>query len=135
LVRSTFDICRADAIERHSACGPARDIADALAARGPPCYVRLRTGGGVDIVARLIGQWLSERLGQQFVVENRPGAAANIATEAVVYAPPDGYTLLLVSTTAAINVTFYEKLSFNFIRDIAPRRGRRDLSSPTEAGI
>ena len=80
-------------------------------------------GGGVDIVARLIGQWLSERLGQQFIVENRPGAATNIATEAVVRAPPDGYTLLLVSTTATINVSFYEKLNFSFIRDIAPVAG------------
>jgi tripartite-type tricarboxylate transporter receptor subunit TctC len=85
--------------------------------------VGFAAGGGVDIVARLIGQWLSERLGQQFIVENRPGAATNIATEAVVHAPPDGYTLLLVSTTQTINVSFYEKLSFNFIRDIAPVAG------------
>jgi tripartite-type tricarboxylate transporter receptor subunit TctC len=80
-------------------------------------------GGGVDIVARLMGQWLSERLGQQFVIENRPGAGSNIATEAVVRAPADGYTLLLVTAANAINTTLYEKLSFNFIRDIA--RGRR----------
>jgi tripartite-type tricarboxylate transporter receptor subunit TctC len=85
--------------------------------------VGFAAGGGVDIVARLIGQWLSERLLQQFIVENRPGAATNIATEAVVRAPPDGYTLLLVSTTQTINVSFYEKLSFNFIRDIAPVAG------------
>jgi tripartite-type tricarboxylate transporter receptor subunit TctC len=77
-------------------------------------------GGGADIAARLIGQWLSERLGQSFVIENRPGAGSNIATEAVVRAPSDGYTLLLVSAPAAINATLYEKLSFNFIRDIAP---------------
>jgi tripartite-type tricarboxylate transporter receptor subunit TctC len=77
-------------------------------------------GGGVDIIARLIGQWLSERLGQQFIVENRPGAATNIATEAVVRAPPDGYTLLLVNAANAFNATFYDKLNFNFIRDIAP---------------
>ena len=77
-------------------------------------------GGGNDIVARLIGQWLSERLGQPFVIENRPGGASNIATHAVVNAPPDGYTLLLVGTTNAINATYYQKLSFNFIRDIAP---------------
>jgi tripartite-type tricarboxylate transporter receptor subunit TctC len=77
-------------------------------------------GGPNDIVARLIGQWLSARLGQQFVVENRTGAAANIATEAVVHAPPDGYTLLMVSTPNAINATLYEKLNFNFMRDIAP---------------
>jgi tripartite-type tricarboxylate transporter receptor subunit TctC len=80
-------------------------------------------GGGNDIVARLIGQWLSERLGQQFIVENRPGAATNIATEAVVHAPSDGYTLLLVSTPQAINATLYDKLNFNFIRDIAPVAG------------
>jgi tripartite-type tricarboxylate transporter receptor subunit TctC len=77
-------------------------------------------GGSADIVARLIGQPLSERLGQQFIVENRLGAATNIATEAVVRAPPDGYTLLLVTPANAINATLYEKLNFNFIRDIAP---------------
>ena len=80
-------------------------------------------GGPNDIYARLIGQWLSERLGQQFVVDNRPGAASNIATEAVVRAPPDGYMLLQVSTAAAINATFYEKLNYDFIRDIAPVAG------------
>jgi tripartite-type tricarboxylate transporter receptor subunit TctC len=77
-------------------------------------------GGGVDIVARLIGQWLSERLGQQFIIENRPGAGTNIATEAVVRAPPDGYTLLLVGPTHTVNATLYERLNYNFIRDIAP---------------
>jgi tripartite-type tricarboxylate transporter receptor subunit TctC len=77
-------------------------------------------GGGNDITARLIGQWLSERLGQPFVIENRPGAGTNIATEVVVRALQDGYTLLLVGTTNAINTTFYPKLNFNFIRDIAP---------------
>jgi tripartite-type tricarboxylate transporter receptor subunit TctC len=77
-------------------------------------------GGAPDIFARLIGQWLSDRLGQPFLVENRPGAATNIATEAVVRAPPDGYTLLLIPTTSAINATVYDKLNFNFIRDIAP---------------
>jgi tripartite-type tricarboxylate transporter receptor subunit TctC len=80
-------------------------------------------GGGFDITARLIGQWLSERLGQPFVIENRPGAGSNIATEAVVRAPPDGYTLLLVTSANAINTTLYEKLSFNFSRDIAPVAG------------
>ena len=70
-----------------------------------------------------MGQWLSDRLGQPFVIENRPGAASNIATEAVVKAPPDGYTLLHVSTTNAINATLYDKLNFNFIRDIAPVAG------------
>jgi tripartite-type tricarboxylate transporter receptor subunit TctC len=77
-------------------------------------------GGATDIVARLIGQWLSERLGQQFVIENRTGAASNIATEAVVNAPPDGYTLLVVTSVNAINATLYERLNFNLIRDIAP---------------
>jgi tripartite-type tricarboxylate transporter receptor subunit TctC len=80
-------------------------------------------GGAPDILARLIGPWLSGRLGQQFVVENRPGGGSNIGTEAVVRAPPDGYTLLLVSTTNAINATLYEKLNYNFIRDIMPVAG------------
>ena len=77
-------------------------------------------GGGPDILARLIGPWLSGRLGQQFVVDNRPGGGSNIGTEAVVRAPADGYTLLMVSTIQAINATLYSKLNFNFIRDIAP---------------
>jgi tripartite-type tricarboxylate transporter receptor subunit TctC len=77
-------------------------------------------GGGADITARLIGQWLSERLGQPFIIENRPGAGSNIATEAVVRAPADGYTLLLVGAFNAVNATLYDKLNFNFIRDIAP---------------
>jgi len=77
-------------------------------------------GGGTDIVARLIGQWLSERLGQQFVIENRPGAGGNLGTEAVVRAPPDGYTIALIGAPSAINATLYEKIPFNFIRDIAP---------------
>ena len=76
--------------------------------------------GATDITARLIGQWLSERLGQQFVIENRPGAGGNIATEAVVRAAPDGYTLLNVTTANASNATLYDKLNFNFVRDIAP---------------
>src|SRR5713101_8085870 len=80
-------------------------------------------GGGVDITARLIGQWLSDRLGQSFVVENRPGAGGNIGTEAVVNAPPDGHTLLLATVPNAVNATLYEKLNFNFIRDIAPVAG------------
>jgi len=80
-------------------------------------------GGGVDITARLIGQWLSERLGQQFVIENRPGAGGNLATEAVVRATADGYTLLMVGGFNAINTTLYDKLKFNFIRDIAPVAG------------
>ncbi len=77
-------------------------------------------GNAIDIIARLMGQWLSERLGQPFIIENRPGAGGNIGTEAVVRAPADGYTLLLVGAFNYINATLYEKLSFNFIHDIAP---------------
>jgi tripartite-type tricarboxylate transporter receptor subunit TctC len=80
-------------------------------------------GGPIDISARLIGQWLSERLGQPFTVENRPGAGVNLGTEAAVRAPADGYTLVLVSAGNAINATLYEKLNYNFIRDIAPVAG------------
>ena len=80
-------------------------------------------GGTTDIIARLMGQWLSERLGRPFVIENRPGAGTNIATEAVVRAPPDGYTLLLVGPANAINATLYDKLNFNFIGDITPVAG------------
>src|SRR6266446_1981169 len=76
--------------------------------------------GATDITARLIGQWLSERLGQQFVIENRPGAGGNVGTEAVVRAAPDGYTLGLFGAPSAINATLYDKLNFNFVRDIAP---------------
>src|SRR5947209_12339298 len=80
-------------------------------------------GGAMDITARLIGQRLSEQLGQQFLVENRPGAGANIGTEGVVRAPSDGYTLLVVSVANTVNATLYERLNFNFIRDIAPVGG------------
>jgi tripartite-type tricarboxylate transporter receptor subunit TctC len=80
-------------------------------------------GGGTDVAARLVGQWLSERLGQPVVIENRPGAGSNIATEAAVHAVADGYTLLLVSTAHAINATLYERLNYNFLRDIAPVAG------------
>jgi tripartite-type tricarboxylate transporter receptor subunit TctC len=80
-------------------------------------------GGAADITARLLGQWLSERFGQQFVIENRPGAGTNIATEAVVRAPADGYTLLLVSMANTVNATLYERLNFDFVRDIAPVAG------------
>ena len=80
-------------------------------------------GGGVDIDARLIGQWLSERLGQPFVIENRPGAGSNIATEAGVRARPDGYTLLMIGSANAWNASIYDNLGFNFIRDVAPVAG------------
>jgi tripartite-type tricarboxylate transporter receptor subunit TctC len=80
-------------------------------------------GQGIDIIARLIGQWLSDRLGQQFIIENRPGAGGNIATEAVVRAPAEGYTLLVIGANNAINATLYDNLNFNVIRDIAPVAG------------
>jgi tripartite-type tricarboxylate transporter receptor subunit TctC len=86
-------------------------------------------GGQQDIMARLIGQWLSERLGQQFLVENRLGAGGNIAAEAVINSPPDGYTMLLVGSPNAINATLYDKLNFVFLRDIAPQALRARLSS------
>jgi len=94
--------------------------AQAYPTRAVRLIVNVAAGGGVDIVARMIAQWLSNRLGQPFVVENRPGAGGNIGTEAVVRAPADGYTLLIVVAANAINVTLYDKLNFNFIRDIAP---------------
>src|SRR5438067_120656 len=80
-------------------------------------------GGSADLTARLMGQWLSEKLGQSFIIENRPGGGTNIATEAVLRAPPDGYTLLLVAPANAINATLYDKLNYNFIRDVAPVAG------------
>ena len=97
--------------------------AQAYPSRPVHLVVPAPAGGSFDITARLMGQWLSERLGQQFVIENRPGAATNIGTEAVVRAPADGYTLLLVGTPNAINATLYDKLNYNFIRDIAPVAG------------
>jgi tripartite-type tricarboxylate transporter receptor subunit TctC len=98
-------------------------MAQAFPTRPVRIVVPFAAGGATDIIARLIGQWLSERLGQQFVIENRPGAGSNIGTEMVVNAPPDGYTLLQVGASSAINATLYEKLSFNFLRDIAPVSG------------
>jgi tripartite-type tricarboxylate transporter receptor subunit TctC len=89
-------------------------------------------GGGADITARLIGQWLSERLGQQFIVEDRPGAGGNIGTEMAVHAPADGYTLLLAFLSHAVNATLYEKLNYNFVRDIAPVAGIIGVSNVVE---
>jgi tripartite-type tricarboxylate transporter receptor subunit TctC len=114
----------------HLAAGAAALPAVARAARSqayPTRPVRMivgfAAGGPADISARLIGQWLSERLGQSFIVENRPGAGGNLATEMVVRARPDGYTLLEATSTNAWNATLYHNLSFDFIRDIAPVAG------------
>jgi tripartite-type tricarboxylate transporter receptor subunit TctC len=97
-----------------------RAIAQTYPTRPVRIIVGLAAGGTNDILARLLGQWLSERFGQPVIIDNRPGAGGNIATEAVVKAPPDGHTLLLGGVNNAINVTLYEKLNFNFVRDIAP---------------
>jgi tripartite-type tricarboxylate transporter receptor subunit TctC len=102
---------------------PAARVASAQQAypsRPVRVIVGFAAGGSSDIGARLIGQWLQERLGQPFVVENRPGAATNIATESVVHAAPDGYTLLMIGPSSTINATLYDKLGFVFLRDIAP---------------
>jgi tripartite-type tricarboxylate transporter receptor subunit TctC len=112
---------------RSRRCGDAGNFAHRTAqtypTRPPRIVVPFAAGGSTDISARLIGQWLSERLGQQFVIENRPGAGSNVGTELVVNAPPDGYSLLLVGASSAINATLYEKLNFNFLRDIKPVSG------------
>ena len=94
--------------------------AEAYPSRPVRIMVAFAAGSTTDIAARLIGQWLSDKLGQQFVIDNRPGAGGNIGTEVVVKAPPDGYTLLEVASANAINATLYDKLNFNFVRDIAP---------------
>ncbi|HLH95164.1 MAG TPA: tripartite tricarboxylate transporter substrate binding protein [Xanthobacteraceae bacterium] len=106
-----------------AALAPSRAFAQSYPTRPVHIIVGFAAGGGVDITARLIGQWLSDRLGQTFVIEDRPGAGGNIGTEAVVNAAPDGYTLLLATVPNAVNATLYEKLNFNFIRDIAPIGG------------
>ena len=94
--------------------------AQAYPARAVRVVVPVAAGGANDVTGRIISQWLSERLGQQFFIENRPGAGTNIGTEAVVRAPADGYTLLIAASSAAINATLFEKLNFNFVRDTAP---------------
>jgi len=94
--------------------------AQAYPSRPVRIIVGFPPGGQIDITARLIGQWLSERLGQPFIIDNRPGAGSNIGTEAVVRATADGHVLLLASATNAINATLYDNLNFNFIRDTAP---------------
>jgi tripartite-type tricarboxylate transporter receptor subunit TctC len=109
-------VATAPAFSRHAA-------AEDYPARPVRIVAGFAAGGGVDITARLIGQWLADRLGQSFVIENRPGAGGNIGTEAVVNAAADGYTLLLATVPNAVNASLYEKLKFNFIRDIAPIAG------------
>src|SRR4029077_15950530 len=111
----------------HLAAGAAALLATSEIARAQPypsrpvrIIVHTSPGSATDIAGRLIGQWLSERLGQQFIVENRAGAGGNVGTEMVVRSAPDGYTLLMVNGANAIGASLYEKLNFNFIRDIAP---------------
>jgi tripartite-type tricarboxylate transporter receptor subunit TctC len=106
-----------------AAAFPRRASAEDYPARPVRIVAGFAAGGGVDVTARLIGQWLAGRLGQSFVIENRPGAGGNIGTEAVVNAAPDGYTLLLATVPNAVNASLYEKLNFNFIRDTAPVAG------------
>jgi tripartite-type tricarboxylate transporter receptor subunit TctC len=112
--------CRSSA-ELPAVSGVAR--AQTYPSRPVRIIVGFPSGGPSDIVARLIGQWLSERLGQPFIIENRPGATGNIGTEAVTRTPADGHTLLLVVPANAISVTLYYKLNFNFIRDTTPVAG------------
>src|SRR5712672_272428 len=102
-------------------------MAQAYPARPLRWVVGFPAGGGADIVSRIMAPWLSERLGQPVVVENKPGASSNISIQAVVNSPPDGYTLLFVPASAAVNVTLFETLSFNLLRDIAPVSGLIDF--------
>src|SRR6476469_2935216 len=99
---------------------PRLSFAQAYPSRPLRWVVGFTPGGATDLVARVVGNWLSERFGQPVVIENKAGAGGNIATQAVVTSPPDGYTLLLASTASAINASFYERLPFVFLRDIAP---------------
>src|SRR5712672_4591820 len=100
-----------------------RAFADAYPGRPVRLLSGFAPAGGNDIIARLIGQWLAERLGQTFIIENRPGAGTNIGTEAAVRAAPDGYTLLLAGSPNAINATLYDRLNFNFLADVVPVAG------------
>src|SRR5207237_3289942 len=100
-----------------------RTHAQAYPSRPVRLVIGYTPGGSADLTARLMGQWLSERLGQSFVIEHRPGGGANIATEAALRAPPDGYTLLVAAPVNAVNATLYEKLNFNFLADAAPVAG------------
>jgi tripartite-type tricarboxylate transporter receptor subunit TctC len=118
LARRQFLQLASGAVMLPATAGFAR--AQAYPSRPLHLVVGFGAGTGLDLYARLIGQWLSERLGQPVVIENRPGAGTNLATEAVVNAAPDGYTLLMASTAAFTNATLYDNLRFNFIRDIAP---------------
>jgi tripartite-type tricarboxylate transporter receptor subunit TctC len=117
-----FNRIAAIALSAVFACIGAASAAD-YPVRAVKWIVPYPPGGTTDVLARIMAQWLSEKMGQQFVVENKPGAGNNIGTEAVVVAPPDGYTMLLVNPANGINASLYKKLSFNFIRDIAPVAG------------
>ena len=119
---STLATCAA-ALPAVPCFGSVQAFAQAYPARPVRIVIGFPAGSGVDVVGRLVAPFLSERLGQPVVVENRPGAGSNIATEAVVRAPPDGYTLLWVGPPVAINATLYDKLNFNFLRDITPVAG------------
>ena len=121
LPRRTFLRLAAGAAASSSALRIAK--AQAYPSRPVRIIVGFAAGGPPDVLSRLMGQWLTERLGQQFIVEIRPGAGSNIGTEAVVNAPADGHTLLLVSVGNAVNATLYDRLNFDFIRDIAPVAG------------
>src|SRR5262245_11714297 len=110
---------------RLAASAAALSFSRSASAQGYPSrpvriVVGFAAGGAPDTIGRLMAQWLSERFGQQFVIENRPGAGSNIGTEVVVRAAPDGYMLLMVAPPNAVNATLYDKLNYNFIRDIAP---------------
>src|SRR5947209_908947 len=106
---------------------PGRASAQAYPSRSLRWVVGFPPGGGADIVSRIIGRWLSERLGQQVIIENKPGASSNISIQTVANSPPDGHTLLFVAASAAVNVTFFDTLPFNLLRDIAPVSGLIDF--------